>query len=57
MGDTAVSAGLLAGCERAALLADGALVEASITMGAFEAAEEIAFLNAVRGWRRAVLMD
>jgi para-aminobenzoate synthetase/4-amino-4-deoxychorismate lyase len=52
-----VSAGLLAGCERAAFLADGTLVEASITVEAFEAAEEIAFLNAVRGWRRAVLMD
>jgi len=48
---------LLAGCERAVLLAHDALVEASITVEAFEAAEGIAFLNSVRGWRRAPLMD
>jgi para-aminobenzoate synthetase/4-amino-4-deoxychorismate lyase len=51
-----LDAGLLPGCERAALLADGTLVEEAITIEAFEAAEEIAFLNSVRGWRSAVLV-
>jgi len=47
--------GVLPGCERAALLADGTLREASIGIEEFERAEEIAFLNSVRGWKRAVL--
>jgi len=50
-----IDAGLLPGCERAALLADGTLTEARITREELEAAAEIAFLNSVRGWRRAVL--
>jgi para-aminobenzoate synthetase/4-amino-4-deoxychorismate lyase len=52
-----LDAGLLPGCERAALLADGTLEERTIAIEEFEAAEEIAFLNSVRGWRPAVLSD
>jgi para-aminobenzoate synthetase/4-amino-4-deoxychorismate lyase len=50
-------AGLLGGCERAALLADGTLEEATVTIGDLRAAKEIAYLNSVRGWHRAVLID
>ena len=52
-----IEAGLLPGCERAALLADGTLVEERVTVGDLEAAEDVAFLNSVRGWRRAVLVE
>jgi para-aminobenzoate synthetase / 4-amino-4-deoxychorismate lyase len=48
--------GVLPGCERAALLADGTLAEAPITIEEFERADQIAFLNSVRGWRAAVLV-
>jgi para-aminobenzoate synthetase/4-amino-4-deoxychorismate lyase len=48
--------GLLPGCERAALVADGTLREASITIGEFERADEVAFLNSVRGWKPAALL-
>ena len=43
-------------CERAALLADGTLVEERVTVGDLEAAEDVAFLNSVRGWKHAVLV-
>jgi para-aminobenzoate synthetase/4-amino-4-deoxychorismate lyase len=49
-------AGLLAGCEREALLADGTLIEGTIRVSDLAAAEEVAYLNSVRGWRRAVLV-
>jgi para-aminobenzoate synthetase/4-amino-4-deoxychorismate lyase len=52
-----LDAGLLPGCERAALVADGTLVEERIGVDAFERADAIAFLNSVRGWRSAVLAD
>ncbi len=45
--------GLLPGCERAALLADGTLREATVAIEAFEHADEIAFLGSTRGWYRA----
>jgi para-aminobenzoate synthetase/4-amino-4-deoxychorismate lyase len=48
--------GLLPGCERAALLADGTLEESPVTIDELEAAKEVAFLNSVRGWRPAVLV-
>jgi len=48
--------GLLPGCERAALLADGTLEEASFGIEDLEGAESVVFLNSVRGWRRAVLV-
>jgi para-aminobenzoate synthetase/4-amino-4-deoxychorismate lyase len=47
--------GLLPGCERAALLADGTLEEASFGIEDLEGAESVVFLNSVRGWRQAVL--
>ena len=48
--------GLLPGCERAALLAEGMLTEASVRVEDLEGAESVAFLNSVRGWREAVLL-
>jgi para-aminobenzoate synthetase/4-amino-4-deoxychorismate lyase len=51
-----LDAGLLPGCEREALLADGTLTEAPIALETFVQAEEIAFLNSVRGWCRAELV-
>jgi para-aminobenzoate synthetase/4-amino-4-deoxychorismate lyase len=50
-----LSAGLLPGCERAALLADGTLVEGTIQVDRLREAEGLAVLNSVRGWRRAAL--
>jgi para-aminobenzoate synthetase/4-amino-4-deoxychorismate lyase len=49
--------GLLPGCERAALLADGELAERSITVEELRAATGLAVLSSVRGWRTAVLVD
>ena len=51
-----LSDGLLPGCERAALLQDGTLEEASVRIEDLEHAESVAFLNSVRGWREAVLI-
>jgi para-aminobenzoate synthetase / 4-amino-4-deoxychorismate lyase len=48
--------GLLPGCERAALLADGTLTEAPVRVEDLQAAGSVAFLNSVRGWREAVLI-
>jgi para-aminobenzoate synthetase/4-amino-4-deoxychorismate lyase len=48
--------GLLPGCERAALLADGTLEEAAVRIEDLERAESVAFLNSVRGWRDAILV-
>jgi para-aminobenzoate synthetase/4-amino-4-deoxychorismate lyase len=50
-------AGLLAGCERAALLDDGTVRERSLTPVDIVGAESLAVLSSVRGWRRAVLAD
>jgi para-aminobenzoate synthetase/4-amino-4-deoxychorismate lyase len=50
-------AGLLGGCERAALLAGGTIVEATVTLEDLRRAEEVAYLSSVRGWHRAVLLD
>ncbi len=50
-------AGLLAGCEREALLADGSLAERALSVPDLADAEELAVLNSVRGRRRAVLSD
>jgi para-aminobenzoate synthetase / 4-amino-4-deoxychorismate lyase len=48
--------GLLPGCERAALLADGTIEEQPIAIGELERADEVAFVNSVRGWKRAVVL-
>jgi para-aminobenzoate synthetase/4-amino-4-deoxychorismate lyase len=47
--------GLLPGTERAALLAEGALRERTITIEEFRASDAIEVLNSVRGRQRAVL--
>jgi para-aminobenzoate synthetase / 4-amino-4-deoxychorismate lyase len=52
-----VGAGLLPGCERAALLRDGTLAERPITVEELQDAEAIAVLSSVRPWREAVLVD
>jgi para-aminobenzoate synthetase / 4-amino-4-deoxychorismate lyase len=52
-----VEAGLLPGCERAALVDDGALAERRISLEDLERAQELAVLSSVRPWRRAVLSD
>jgi para-aminobenzoate synthetase/4-amino-4-deoxychorismate lyase len=48
--------GLLPGCERAALIQDGTLVERSIAVEELERAEEVAVLSSVRPWRAATLL-
>jgi para-aminobenzoate synthetase/4-amino-4-deoxychorismate lyase len=48
--------GLLPGCERAALITDGTLKEAPVTIEEFADAREIAYVNSVRGWKRAELV-
>jgi para-aminobenzoate synthetase/4-amino-4-deoxychorismate lyase len=51
-----VDAGLLPGCERAALLAEGTLRERTVRIEELRGAEELAVLNSVRGVRAAVLL-
>ena len=50
-----LDAGLLAGTERAALIADGTVEERPIRIDEAVSAGEVAVFNSVRGWRRAVL--
>ncbi|HTG47316.1 MAG TPA: aminodeoxychorismate synthase component I [Actinomycetota bacterium] len=50
-----LGAGLLPGCERAALLEEGRLAERSVTIGELGRAESIAVVSSVRPWRDAVL--
>lgn len=49
------SAGCLPGTARARLLAEGALRERALTVADLHAAEELAVVNSLRGWRPAVL--
>jgi para-aminobenzoate synthetase/4-amino-4-deoxychorismate lyase len=51
-----LTSGLLPGCERAALLADGTLVERRIGVAELERAGAVAVLSSVRGWRAASLV-
>jgi para-aminobenzoate synthetase / 4-amino-4-deoxychorismate lyase len=51
-----LDAGLLPGCERTALLAEGVVDERSLTIDDLRRATEIAVLNSVRGWRAAVVV-
>jgi para-aminobenzoate synthetase / 4-amino-4-deoxychorismate lyase len=48
--------GLLGGTYREVLLREGRLAERSITVAELVAAEEIALVSSVRGWREAVLL-
>jgi para-aminobenzoate synthetase/4-amino-4-deoxychorismate lyase len=50
-----LDAGLLPGTERAALLADGILLDRAITVDEARGAEGLALFSSVRGWRDAVL--
>jgi para-aminobenzoate synthetase/4-amino-4-deoxychorismate lyase len=50
-----LEAGLLPGTERAALLAEGKIEEASVRPGDLARAEELRLMNATGAWRRAVL--
>lgn len=52
-----LGAGLLPGCERAALLADGTLAERTIRVEDLVSAQDLAVVNSVRGWRAAVVVD
>ncbi len=51
-----LDAGCLPGVYRAELLARGALEEAPIPMSDLAIADDIALINSVRGWRRAVVL-
>ncbi|MDE3065637.1 MAG: aminotransferase class IV, partial [Acidobacteriota bacterium] len=50
-----IASGCLPGVERARLLEEGRLVEAVLTPADLRGADEIAVINSLRGWRRAVL--
>jgi para-aminobenzoate synthetase/4-amino-4-deoxychorismate lyase len=52
-----LDAGLLAGTERAALIAEGAVAERPIGVDEARTAQDLAVFNSVRGWRRAELID
>ncbi len=52
-----LTAGLLPGCERAALVRDGTLGERTISVDELMDGEAIAVLSSVRPWREAVLVD
>jgi para-aminobenzoate synthetase/4-amino-4-deoxychorismate lyase len=52
-----LDAGLLPGCERAALLDDGTLAERSITVEQLLDADAVSLLSSVRPWREAVVAD
>ncbi len=51
-----LEAGLLPGSYRTVLLRDGRLAERPVTVEELRAAEEIALVSSVRGWRSAVLV-
>ena len=51
-----LDAGCLSGVYRAELLARGKIAEAPIPVGDLTAADDIALINSVRGWRRAVVV-
>ena len=47
---------LLAGTYRTILLRDGTLTERPVSIGELRAADELALVSSVRGWRRAELV-
>ncbi len=51
-----LDAGCLPGVARAALLADGTLVERAITVAELRQADAVAVVSSARGWREAVLV-
>jgi len=52
-----VESGCLGGTYRAVLISDGTLRERSIAPNELAAAEAVALVNSVRGWRRVRLVD
>jgi para-aminobenzoate synthetase / 4-amino-4-deoxychorismate lyase len=52
-----VESGCLPGVYRAAMLSDGTVTERPLTPDDLRAADELAVTNAVRGWRKAVLIE
>jgi para-aminobenzoate synthetase/4-amino-4-deoxychorismate lyase len=52
-----LDAGLLPGCERAALLREGSIEERAVLVEELAEADGIAVLNSVRGWSDAVLAE
>jgi branched-subunit amino acid aminotransferase/4-amino-4-deoxychorismate lyase len=52
-----VESGCLPGVFRQRLLDDGIVDERVVTLDQLRSADEIAVTNAVRGWRKAVLVD
>jgi para-aminobenzoate synthetase/4-amino-4-deoxychorismate lyase len=50
-----IDAGCLPGVERGRLIENGRLVERTLTLDDLQAAEEIALVSSLRGWRRASL--
>lgn len=51
-----LESGLLGGVYRAELVARGVLEEAPVPVSDLERADEVALINSVRGWRRAVVL-
>ena len=52
-----LDSGLLPGVERARLVETGRLAERVLTAADLAAAEEVAVVNSLRGWRPAVVVD
>ncbi len=52
-----VSSGCLPGIFRQKMINDGLVAERTVSLDEFRSADEIAVTNAVRGWRKAVLVD
>lgn len=52
-----IRSGCLPGVYRQKMLDSGEVTEGPVTIEEFRAADEIAVTNAVRGWRKAVLLD
>jgi branched-subunit amino acid aminotransferase/4-amino-4-deoxychorismate lyase len=52
-----IADGCLPGVYRGRLLEDGEVEEASVSLDDLHRAEEIAVTNALRGWRKAVLIE
>ena len=52
-----IGSGCLPGVYRAKIIDDGVVAEQAITLKDLRAADELAVTNAVRGWRKAVLIE
>jgi para-aminobenzoate synthetase/4-amino-4-deoxychorismate lyase len=52
-----ISSGCLPGIERARLISEGVLVEATLRPDDLRSADEVAVINSLRGWQEAELFD